>query len=266
MKLFLILACSSWAAGLVSAALGALSGAGELTLITLIHRALTQSAESQSQGWLPVAFAIACVFVLVTQVTSKVVLVRLSQATAARLRYELCSKIIAAPLPTLESVGQHRLLATLINDVGSITSALASFPPARQCDGFDMRADLPGNPVTPIGGRHHCHGGAGCRDVSGRIASRQRPRRQAREDQDEVVKQLRAMIVGIKELKGNRTRCLDFRLRRVVTRRLSDATFFDSRLQHSRILAQLGPLVPVCRHWFVAIRMAADRNWSVRRR
>ena len=31
-----------------------------------------------------------------------------------------------------------------------------------------------------------------------------------REDQDEVVKQLRAMLVGIKELNRNSTRCLDF--------------------------------------------------------
>jgi putative ATP-binding cassette transporter len=34
--------------------------------------------------------------------------------------------------------------------------------------------------------------------------------RQAREDRDELFKQTRALVYGIKELKGNRSRCLDF--------------------------------------------------------
>lgn len=132
MKLLLSLARSSWGAGSASAMLGALSGVASLTLITLIHHALTASSLSTaSSRWtngLPYAFAAACLFVPATQVTAKFMLVRLSQATAARLRYELCSKIISAPLSTLEAVGQHRLLATLIDDVGAITYALSSFP------------------------------------------------------------------------------------------------------------------------------------------
>ncbi|CAN0495287.1 unnamed protein product, partial [Hapterophycus canaliculatus] len=68
MKLFLILARSSWAAGLASAALGALSGVASLTLITLIHRALTQSAEaSGQQESLSIAFSAACAFVLAAE-------------------------------------------------------------------------------------------------------------------------------------------------------------------------------------------------------
>lgn len=229
MKLFLILARSSWAAGLASAVLGALSGVASLTLITLIHRALTQSTESLSQNAvLPFAFASACVFVLVTQVTSKCMLVRLSQATAARLRYELCSKIIAAPLPTLESVGQDRLLATLINDVGAITSALASFPAVCAnamvlvC-GLIYLATL----SWPLAGGTILMAGLGVAMFLGGLRIANRSLQQAREDQDEVIKQLRAMTIGIKELKGNTTRCLDF-----VYDVLLPA---DSRMRHSLI-------------------------------
>lgn len=212
MKLLLILVRSSWVAGLASAILGAFSGVASLTLITLIHRALTQSAESPGQpGVLPIAFAAACGFVLVTQVTSKCLLVRLSQATAARLRYELCSKIIAAPLRTLESVGQHRLLATLIDDVGAITSALASFPGVCAnamvlvC-GLIYLATL----SLPLAGGTILMACIGVAMFLGGLRIANRSLRQAREDQDDVVKHLRAMIVGIKELKGNTTRCLDF--------------------------------------------------------
>ena len=128
MKLLLILLRSSWISGLVSGLLGAFSGVANLGLIMLIHHALT--GDPSEAGSLPYLFAGACVLVLITQVTAKCLLVQLSQATAARLRYELCTKIISAPLPTLESVGSHRLLAALINDVNAITSALSAFPAA----------------------------------------------------------------------------------------------------------------------------------------
>ncbi|WP_283433766.1 cyclic peptide export ABC transporter [Neorhodopirellula lusitana] len=232
MKLFFILARSSWFAGLMSAVLGAISGVASLTLITLIHLALTRSAESPGdQGWLPLAFAGACFFVLFTQVTSNVVLVRLSQATAARLRYELCSKIIVAPLPTLESVGQYRLLATLNNDVGSITAALASFPSVCAnamvlvC-GLIYLATL----SLPLAAGTILMAALGVAMFLGGLRIADKSLRQAREDQDEVVKQLRAMVHGIKELKGNTTRCLDF-----VYEVLLPA---DSRMRHSLIRGQ----------------------------
>ncbi len=235
MKLFLTLARSSWGVGLVSAILGALSGVASLTLITLIHHALTasdaSSSASQWNRWLPHAFAAACMFVLVTQVTAKFMLVRLSQATAARLRYELCSKIISAPLPTLESVGQHRLLATLIDDVGAITYALSSFPAVCAnalvlvC-GLIYLASL--SPI--LAAATILMAGLGVGMFLGGIRAGNRSLCQAREDQDEVVKQLRAMIVGIKELKSNSSRCLDF-----VYDVLLPA---DSRMRHSLIRGQ----------------------------
>lgn len=212
MKLFLVLARSSWAAGLASAVLGALSGMASLTLITLIHQALTKPAGSLSEDVvLPTAFAMACVFVLVTQVTANCVLVRLSQATAARLRYELCSKIIAAPLPTLESVGQHRLLATLIDDVGAITNALASFP-AVCANAMVLVCGLIylGTLSLTLAGGTILMAGVGVAMFLGGLRVANRSLQTAREDQDEVLKQLRAMIVGIKELKANTSRCLDF--------------------------------------------------------
>ncbi|HRX77829.1 MAG TPA: cyclic peptide export ABC transporter [Pirellulaceae bacterium] len=209
MKLIVVLLRSSWIAGLVASALGALSGMASLWLITLIHQALTDEA-SQSH-LLPIYFAGSCVLVLVTQVTAKCLLVRLSQATAARLRYELCSQIIAAPLRSLESVGPHRLLATLIDDVNAITSALSAFPGVCASAmvlvcGLVYLTHL----SVPLAGATILMAGIGVASflVGLRVANAYLS--QAREDHDEVVKQLRDMIHGIKELKGNTTRCLDF--------------------------------------------------------
>ena len=72
----------------------------------------------------------ACAVVLVTQVGSKCLLVRLSHSTSARLRYKLCGRILNAPLSGLESVGPHRLIASLGSDVNAITGALMGLPVA----------------------------------------------------------------------------------------------------------------------------------------
>ncbi len=209
MKLFVVLVRSSWVAGLMSATLGALSGMASLWLITLIHQALTNDANENAA--LSRYFALACVMVLVTQVTAKCLLVRLSQATAARLRYELCSQIIAAPLRSLESVGPHRLLATLIDDVNAITSALSALPGVCAnamvlvC-GLAYLTSL----SMPLAAATIVMASIGVASFMLGLRVANTHLKQARDDQDEVVKQLRAMIHGIKELKGNKIRCLDF--------------------------------------------------------
>ena len=209
MKLFVLLVSSSWVTGLLSAVLGAISGIASLGLITLIHQALTRDPSNSAH--LPAYFVGACLMVMVTQVTAKWLLVRLSQSTAARLRYELCSKIIAAPLPTLESVGPNRLLATLIDDVGSITSALSAFPGVCASAmvlicGLIYLASL----SLPLALATILMSGIGILSFLAGLQIANRHLKRARDDQDEVVKQLRAMIQGIKELKGNKNRCLDF--------------------------------------------------------
>ena len=209
MQLLLILLRSSWVAGLTSLILGGISGLANLILITLIHRALLP--ETSSAPMLPYYFAGACLLVLVAQVTAKCKLVRLSQSTAARLQYELCSKIIAAPLSRLESVGSHRLLATLINDVNAITNALSQFPAVcaqtmvvicglAYLGTMSITLALATLLMAAIGIASYL---AGLRWANMYL-------RGARKGQDSVIKQLRAMIHGIKELKGNNDRCLDF--------------------------------------------------------
>jgi putative ATP-binding cassette transporter len=180
-----------------------------LALIALIQRSLSEPVTESLE--LPALFAGACCVVLVTQVSSKCLLVRLSHSTAARLRYELCGQITTAPLPGLEAVGPHRLIASLGSDVNAITGALIGLPGACAnaavliC-GIGYLASL----SLPLAGCVVLLASFGIASflIGLRIANRYLC--QAREDQDEVVKQTRAMVHGIKELKGHRSRCLDF--------------------------------------------------------
>jgi len=208
-KLFLLLVRSSWLTGLLSVILGAASGMASLRLITLVHAALSEPP-SQSVR-LAGLFVMFCVVVLVTRIFSKILLVSLSQRTASRLRRELCSRIIAAPLVRLEQIGSHRLISSLTGDVGSITNALSGVPwvcansMVLIC-GVIYLASLSVTLacfavlVATFGVISYLAGN--------RWANRYL--RAAREDQDELMKQYRAMMRGIKDLKANERRRSDF--------------------------------------------------------
>jgi len=73
-------------------------------------------------------FALLCVVVLATQIASQLLMVRLSQGATKRLSQFLCERILDAPIRQLEQVGGHRLLTALTSDVLIITQALNGLP------------------------------------------------------------------------------------------------------------------------------------------
>lgn len=200
---------SSWKASLGSVVLGGASGLATLSLITLIHRALSDSETHSPQ--LPTLFALACLSVLVLQVVSKCILTRLSQSTTARLQFELCNRIMAAPLPDLEAFKAHRLLGTLQGDVGAITTALSLFPPVCASamvlfSGIVYLATL----SVPLALCTIFMASLGVLSYLVGIHWANYHLRKARQDRDEVSQQLQAMVFGIKELKANNRRAVDF--------------------------------------------------------
>lgn len=209
MKLLLLLIRASWLMGLTAAVLSAASGMATLALIALIHQALSTPAPHSVQ--LPALFICACAAVLITQASSKFLLVRLSQSTAAGLRYELCTRIVAAPLSRLESMGAYRLMAALNDDVNAITAAMAGLPDV--CAGMMVLvcgliylASL----SLPLAGATILTALCGIGMYLAGVKIGNRHFHQAREEQDEVHRQTRDMIQGLRELKGNYHRCLDF--------------------------------------------------------
>ena len=209
MNLLFLMLRSSWKASLTSIVLGGASGLATLGLITLIHRSFNE--QSPQAQMLPVLFAGACAAVLILQVASKCILTRLSQSTAARLQFELCNRIMAAPLPDLEACGPHRLLATIGGDVGSITNALSFFPTVCASamvlvSGVAYLAHL----SIPLACCTILTASLGIASYLVGVHWANLHLRQAREDRDEVAKQLQSMVFGIKELKAHNQRCVDF--------------------------------------------------------
>ena len=194
---------------MLSIALGGASGLATLGLITLIHRALKSGSVIESD--LQLLFAGCCATVLFLQVASKAILTRLSQSTAARLQFELCNRILAAPLNELEMCGPHRLLTAIGADVGAITGALAMFPTVCASSMVIVSGvAYLGTLSIPLAICTVVMASFGIASYLAGIHWANTHLKKAREDRDEVSKQLHAMVHGIKELKANNRRSVDF--------------------------------------------------------
>ncbi len=126
MKLILFLLKASWRIVTMAIVIGAVSGVANTALLFLIFPALRKGAGPSA--WVIGFFAGLCPVVLLTRIGSQALLSRLTQDTISRLRLGLCRKILASPLRHLEEIGMHRMLAALINDVGTVTHVLNTVP------------------------------------------------------------------------------------------------------------------------------------------
>jgi putative ATP-binding cassette transporter len=126
MKLISVLMRKSWRTMLVAAIIGGASGLSNVALLAIIHRTLRNPGASPAYLlWLFVAF---CVVVLVTRAWSQLLLTRLGQDSISELRLGLCRRILESPLRHLEDIGSHRMLASLTTDVVVITQAMSGIP------------------------------------------------------------------------------------------------------------------------------------------
>ena len=105
---------------------GACAGLCSAGLLALITHALTQPGTGT---WL--LFAGFCALVLgriVATFSAQLLLVRFSQGTILALSLRLSRQLLAAPLRLLEQRGGGRILATLTDDVSSVTWAVQCVP------------------------------------------------------------------------------------------------------------------------------------------
>jgi putative ATP-binding cassette transporter len=110
----------------VVVALGIAGGAASTLLLMLINAMLSAPGRSGPADWW--RFGVLCLLLPVSRFASQVLLVRLAQGTAADLRLRLTQRIIAAPLHRLEKLGAPRMLASLTDDVQTLTLALTNVP------------------------------------------------------------------------------------------------------------------------------------------
>jgi len=105
---------------------GLISGVTNIGLIALINAALKNTGARP--GILLWAFIGLCIALPLTKFTSESLLTSLGQKALLKLRLQLSSQILAAPLRSVEEVGAHRLLATLVEDLPIIANALLAIP------------------------------------------------------------------------------------------------------------------------------------------
>jgi putative ATP-binding cassette transporter len=208
MQLVKLLFAISPARAVVVFAAGLVSGVANTYLLTLIGSVLSPETH---QGGTWQRFAITGAIALVSTVISQVLLIRLTQNAIYQLREQLSAGVLSAPLEHLERLGSHRLLATLTEDVRSLSQAVTALP--------NICVDV----VTIIG----CFtvlavtsGSIFAVMVGGTLLSivgvelfLRRVRRlyhQAREDEDALLRSFQSALVGIKELKLHRGRRQDF--------------------------------------------------------
>ncbi len=106
---------------------GFLSGGSTAGLIALISRSLAQGINSSpnSLAWSFVALAIVA---LTTSIISQFILISLAQQSIFRLRLSLSRQILATDLADLEKLGASRLLASLTDDIQAVADAVRLIP------------------------------------------------------------------------------------------------------------------------------------------
>jgi putative ATP-binding cassette transporter len=103
-----------------------LAGVGYTMLLALIQRALAGNLLSQSKLiWTFVGF---CLAIPICGFASQFVLLYLTSKASYELRIQLSRQILAAPLRQLETLGPHRLLATVTQDIGSVIELVTVLP------------------------------------------------------------------------------------------------------------------------------------------
>jgi putative pyoverdin transport system ATP-binding/permease protein len=128
MSLIGFLLRASWKTVAIAAFAGFLSGACSALLIALINYTISGSGESLSTVQLLQVFVGLAIVALFSSFISRILLIHLSQTAIFKLRLRLSQWILACPLRHLEELGANRLLATLTDDVQSISNAVFAIP------------------------------------------------------------------------------------------------------------------------------------------
>jgi putative ATP-binding cassette transporter len=103
---------------------GIVSGLSNVAFLVVINQVLSGD-RTKTVFWVFIAL---CVLLPLSRFISGWVLLKVAARAVFDLRTRLARRILATPLRQLETLGSHRLLATLSEDVPAITNALVTAP------------------------------------------------------------------------------------------------------------------------------------------
>ena len=129
MNLIWLLLRASGLKVVVAVLTGLISGGTTARLIALINTTLTQGISPNQTAtnsvWLFVTLA---GIILISSIISQVLLINISQDAVYRLRLRLSKGILSSELRHLEQLGTPRLLATLTDDVATLSNTVYAIP------------------------------------------------------------------------------------------------------------------------------------------
>lgn len=225
MNLIWLLLKASWMQVAIAVFTGLISGGTTARLIALINKAISEGFQaSNSFSDLVWQFPTLALIVVVNSIISQVLLINLSQEAVYQLRLRLSRGILSSQLRHLEKLGTSRLLATLTEDVATLTATVYAIPFI--CVDLAIIAGcllylsfLSGTVFTFTVGFVMIAVGS----IQLLINRAQGYLISARDEQDRLLKHFRAITEGIKELKLHSARRQEF---------------FEDELQHSAAICR----------------------------
>ncbi|BDA73656.1 cyclic peptide ABC transporter, ATP-binding protein [Rivularia sp. IAM M-261] len=186
---------------------GLISGGTSARLIALINSAVSGNYTQD----LATQFPILALVVLISSVVSQVLLIKLSQNAVYKLRLGLSDGILYSPLRHLEELGASKLLATLTEDVSTLSSTVYAIPFI--CVDIAVIVGCLAYMLWLSGTVFAFTIGflmMGVGSVQILISRADYFLKLARSEQDNLFQHFRAITDGVKELKLNATRRQDF--------------------------------------------------------
>ncbi|HXU29957.1 MAG TPA: cyclic peptide export ABC transporter [Thermoanaerobaculia bacterium] len=104
---------------------GVATGLANTVLVVSINTAIARGGPGSGLGW---RFIGLCALLPVCRMASQILLLHLSQRSLLQARLQLARRVLAAPLRQLENIGPHRLMTVLTSDIGQIVDALSLLP------------------------------------------------------------------------------------------------------------------------------------------
>jgi len=126
LRLFAFLLQNARGTVIMMTASGVITGLLSAGILALVTHAVSKM--NQISALLIVAFIVVAAAKIIANAVTQLLLVRFSQTTILELSLDLCAKILRAPLRVIERKGGAEVLATLTDDVTSVTWGVQCLP------------------------------------------------------------------------------------------------------------------------------------------
>lgn len=110
---------------LLATAAGAIAGLSGAALVAVINKGINAPDRLWQIG---LVFFGLCLLMLVSKLAAEISLLQLTQGAIYRLRIDLSTKLLATSVRRQQTLGKHRLLVILTDDINTLTNAFEFIP------------------------------------------------------------------------------------------------------------------------------------------